>query len=664
MYFLSHFYKTIAVLPSGTRSCFLILWLCGSGLKVTAQEPVNRQFSSERISKEDSAYVMKLIGKSQDFEFKNMNTALAMLDTALSLSKAFNFSYGTGNAYIAHAVYAITKGDYIQADSLLTRAYPYCYFASRALHTNRLLALWYDNAGSLAAYQGNYRKAIAMEYHTLKLLDEFPADSSIIGLRINAYNSIGSMLHYVNRMDKAIYYLERAIALGEKHGLKVELDQVYVNLGGTYATMEQWDQAHKYYKQAIQQSLLHDNTFVLQVAYLSLGRLYKQQGNYDSAITFMQKAMLVSDKTNPYMSKITPYINLGWIYFSKNEFKRAAQYAKMALQLAEEYKAPQNIVYAHGLLADIYGRTHQWQDAYQHQFAYTQFKDSLDETDKATDINQMEIKFRVAEKDKQLAEQQLSLNRQKSALREKNFWIGGISVGVLFLTILFIVLFLNYRNKKQLQLRNMEINRLKAMMEGEERERTRIATELHDGISSQLLAVKLSLSTTLGNAKGPLTAEDFQVSMEYLDEAMQDLRHTAQNLIPGNGMKRGLKDMIAQFCHKMDTLGDTEVIFQSYGQWEPGDPIQKLSIYRIVQELVQNSLKHAQAHYILVQLNCETDFIGITVQDDGKGFDIHAPHKGQGLANLRKRVTAFNGSLEITSSHTGTTVYIELKYPK
>jgi signal transduction histidine kinase len=663
MYSFSHFYKAMAALPDGIKGYLLFLCCCGSGLKGMSQEPGLTQFSSQRISKEDSAHVLQLISKSRNFEFKSMDTALAMLDTALSLSRIYNFGYGIGNVYIAHSVYAITKGDYERSDSFLAKAYPYCYFASRALRTNRLLALWYDNAGSLAAYQGNYKKAIALEYNVLKLLDEFPADSSIIVLRIHAYNSIGSMMHYVNRQDKAVYYLERAIALGKKHGLTVELDQVYVNLGGTYSGMEQWDKARQYYEQAIQQSLLHDNTFVLQVAYLSMGRLHKAIGNYDTAITFMQKAMLVSDKTNPYMSKITPYINLGWIYFSKNELKQAAHYAKMALQLAEEYKAPQNIVYAHGLLADIYSQTHQWQDAYQHQFAFTQFKDSLDNDNKSTDINQLEIKFRVAEKDKQLAEQQLSLNSQKSALREKNFWIAGISVSALFLTILFIALFLNYRNKKQLQLRNMEINRLKAMMDGEEKERTRIATELHDGVSSQLLAVKLSLSTTLENAKRPLTPEDFRESMQYLDEAMQDLRHTAQNLIPGNGMVRGLKDMIAQFCHKMDTLGDTEVIFQSYGQWEPEDPIQKLSIYRIIQELVQNSLKHAQAHYILVQLNCETDFMGITVQDNGKGFDIRAPHKGQGLDNLRKRVTAFNGSLEMTSNPNGTTMYLELKHP-
>ncbi len=616
------------------------------------------------VSRKDSALIIGTLTSSATFEFSDPDRAWAMVDSAMDRSRARDFGYGIGNAYIAYAIYSMDKGKYQVADSFLKLAYPYCYLSGIYAGSNMLLCLWYENAGHLKAYMGESYLSVAYAYRALHVLSQYPADSIQKSARIRIYNSIGSMLQYTGQPDKAIRYLSQGMAMAMAAKDTYNLSQIYVNLGSAFSRKKEFGKAVQYYRKAIHGSRITENTFVFQVAHLGMAIANMELKQYDSSISYAQRALAISDKTNPFMSKVTPYILLSKTYLRKDDFRRAEAYARKGLEQATKIGSSYNIREAQGVLADAYHGMSRWQQAYEHQFIYTKLNDSLLNAGNSLNINHLEVKYRVAEKDKQLARQQLSISQQQSALKEKNFWIGGISVGMLLLGAFLISLRRNYRNKQKILAGEAEISRLTAIMEGEEKERTRIAGELHDGVMSQLLAVKLNLTTTLQQGTGRLLEYgDFRQSLFCLQEAMQELRSTAHNLAPAPLRKGGLIVALQEFCDRMDqSESATGVSFRHYGESAPTNNALSLSIFRIVQELVQNALKHACAQHILVQVNTDEELLGITVQDDGHGFVTDENSQGMGLAGMQERVKAFEGHMDISSNAEGTSIYLEFKH--
>ena len=635
-------------------------------IPVSGQENILLQYANTHpVSKSDSAAIIQLIHNSQKYEYKDMDTTLTLVDEAMRISRERNFTYGIGNAYIAYSVYASTQGLYDKSDSLLKKAYPYCVRSAASQTDIRLLVLWYETASIDAAYRGQYSKSVSLTCAAMNLINQRPGDTTLIKARTRNYNAIGSMLLHLGQPKQAIYYLDKGLALATTRKDTYNLAQLHVNYGSALGNMKQTALAEDYFQKAITLCKESGNTFTQQVAYLAMATMYRDLKKNDTAIACLKLAINLSDKTNPYMAKITPYLLLGEIYFDEKDYLQSIRYGESALGLAEILQSSQQIMDAHALLANAYSATGQWQQAYKHQLANTQLRDSVRSATTMANIGQLEIKSRVAEKDMELARQQLSLTQKESALKEKNFWIAGVLAGALLLIALLFFARRNYRNKQRLLESNQEIDRLKATMDGAEQERKRIAVELHDGIVSQLWGLKLNLTTAINKQQEArlVLPGDFKQSLEYLDDAMNDLRHTAHNLSPEMTIQSGLAKALSDFCHKMNNQSATDVLFQIYGDVRPTDKNAALSIYRAVQELVQNALKHASATAVLVQLNCEADITGITVQDDGQGFDqsTRKGENGMGLQNVKDRILALKGTMDIQSNENGTSIYMEFK---
>lgn len=157
-----------------------------------------------------------------------------------------------------------------------------------------------------------------------------------------------------------------------------------------------------------------------------------------------------------------------------------------------------------------------------------------------------------------------------------------------------------------------------------------------------------------------IEAEDvtrFNKVVEILDSSMQELRRITHNMMPEALSRYGLKVALNEFCNSM-----RHVHFHFFGDDQRLDHILEVAIYRIVYELVNNALKHADARNIHVQLIIESDLVSVNVHDDGKGFNPDAETEGTGLHNIRTRVASLNGTLQIHSQpDEGTEIEVEFK---
>jgi signal transduction histidine kinase len=215
----------------------------------------------------------------------------------------------------------------------------------------------------------------------------------------------------------------------------------------------------------------------------------------------------------------------------------------------------------------------------------------------------------------------------------------------------------------KIQAERQAFERYRAIADTREGERSRIAKDLHDGIGGLLSGVRISLANIQSRlAFQPDDELIFERSMDMLDGSMQELRRVAHAMSPPSLEVFGLKTALRDYIETANSMKTVKTIFQTIGDERRFEKEHELIIYRVIQELINNVLKHAQATECLVQVSYLSDYLSITVEDNGKGFDMSKESNGMGWSNIRQRVEFLKGTLDLHSSaSSGTSVQINIR---
>jgi two-component system, NarL family, sensor kinase len=262
--------------------------------------------------------------------------------------------------------------------------------------------------------------------------------------------------------------------------------------------------------------------------------------------------------------------------------------------------------------------------------------------------------------------------RQKSTL---NYVLIGSVIVLLGVSLL---LYRNFRHRQQLARQEVEMQHqhirelekdkqliaVDSLLKGQEEERSRMAKDLHDGLGGLLSGVKYSLSNMKENLiVTPDNMAVFERSLDMIDTSIKELRRVAHNMMPEMLTKFGLDEALNDYCNTVNATKLLAVTYQSLGMETRLENANEIIVYRIVQELLNNILKHAAASEVFIQLIRENDRLNIVVEDNGKGFDTEllVNSKGGGWVNIRSRVEYLKGQLDVHSEQgKGTLVNIEL----
>jgi len=270
------------------------------------------------------------------------------------------------------------------------------------------------------------------------------------------------------------------------------------------------------------------------------------------------------------------------------------------------------------------------------------------------------------QKDKEI--QNLSIN-QKSTL---NYFLVS-AIGALLLVGVLVYRNFHSRhllNKQQDELQQQRIRELEkdkllvaidSMLKTQEEERSRMARDLHDGLGGMLSGVKLSLGAMKGNiilSEG--NTRLFAKVLDQLDHSIREMRRVAHNMMPEALVKFGLQQAIQDYCDGLNESIQPHFKIQLHGLENRLEAATEIIVYRVVQELLNNVVKHANATIVLVQVMRHENNLNITIEDNGKGFDVSNSFKGDGLNNVRSRVGYLKGQLDIQSvPGEGTSVHID-----
>lgn len=387
----------------------------------------------------------------------------------------------------------------------------------------------------------------------------------------------------------------------------------------------------------------------------------------DSAFSYLQQTQSEFNKLSKYAQAVI-LVSYGEYYLQKGNFPSATDKLQLALSIVKHNHFQQVEMVASGALAAMFEQQGDYAAALKWEKRHTIIKDSLTSFQNIHRVNALETQYALSQKDKLLTQKELQITQQQNKLKERN-WIAITFMLVLgTLTVIFLLSRKNYKSKQQLlqnELRNtrqeQKIMQIEATIQGEEKERSRIARELHDGVVSEMLALKLDLKDLEHEFPGLQDKQNYRNVLYQSEEIAMRLRETAHNLMPEKIKTQGLYPTIDAFLQKINR-SHLNLTFQAYGQLPPLSAEVERIILLTVMELAQNIVKHSMASEALVQLNYFEHTLSITIEDNGVGMHTHKlPARGIGIKNIYEHVSLLQAHIDIKSSeYTGTTVLIEI----
>lgn len=487
------------------------------------------------------------------------------------------------------------------------------------------------------------------------------------------YSQLAIILTYNAEFEKAFEYNTKSIKLLEKNAPhSPELFFAYLNIASNFCYQAKGDEAKKFLDKA--EKLIQPYPESSSNASLYYGKtLYfiTKQKNED-ALPMIEKGLVYAKKSNQNLLIQMFYLNKYDILRKQNKLTEAKKVLEDILSEKTLIIDANNRKTFYNQLSSLNEQMGNLQEALLWEKKYSKLSDSLNAENVKLELNKLEAKFRTAEKQKEIANLNAEKAQKELEINKKNQYLWLLGFASFFLMILTIAIYfytkklsrqkeINHSQKLKEIAQQEELKITKAILEGEEKERERVGKDLHDGLGGMLAGVKINFSTWASQNLETESKENFNEILSQLDKSVSELRNISRNLMPESLLKFGLETALKDLC-EFHTRKDLHIDFQAI-DINSGLPLAvQINIFRIVQEVVANAVKHSEAENILLQCSQSNDIFMITIEDDGKGFDenSHLKTKSMGLHNLQTRVDYLKGKMEISSDHEGTAINIEL----
>ncbi|PZF73645.1 tetratricopeptide repeat-containing sensor histidine kinase [Taibaiella soli] len=495
--------------------------------------------------------------------------------------------------------------------------------------------------------KGSLDTALLCAYRGLHMLDQTdgnPAKEARLRARFYIYISMVFVVN--NHPDLALVYCNKSESIVAKLGdnvLAANLLMLKAGISSADSTLFK-ERSIELYSRAAEFSIAHDNPDGAAVALVNMSVYYYEHDSLCAAVAALKKVFTLSDAKFSY-TMLSAYSTIGEIYFTQGEYARAEQCFKIVIDASRKYNIREGEYHAHDFLYKIYREQGNYNSALDHLEQFYLQKEKREGNQLTSALTEMEMRYKTEEKDKQIVKQQLQIANQENRLKTYAIVGGSVVVIAIFLLLLFRIRGVRQLSKIQVLRKEQQIGNLKAVLQGEEQERARIASELHDGIGAKIAVAKLNIDML--TKRYPMMGDLSEV-LHILEETSDEIRETSHNLLPNVLAKNTLQEALIQYCNSINSTA-----LQMHLQFEDdiadyeGDV--KLTLYRILQELLQNIVKHAQASKVYIQIRERGDTLRMTIEDDGKGFDPSEISGGLGLEHVKIRVRSLDGTLVMDS---------------
>ncbi|NML19519.1 hypothetical protein HHL16_01480 [Pseudoflavitalea sp. G-6-1-2] len=645
------------------KKFLLIIFATLFSLLCTAQDATIKDSLLKLMqkAKEDTGKVLLLmqIGNEYEVQMQDIQTASQYYLQAKSLSEKLHYTLGLIKFYSNYTGILNQKEEFDSA-LLLNKQALKLSFTTNDL---KLVGKCYGNVGNSFNYMGDYDSAVYYYQEAEKKFEAIP-DNYLLA-RVS--EMIQLIYQRTGRNDYALLYGKAALKELRKSGDSTDIGRALLNVANSYQSNRFEDSALACYQEALQIASRIQFSNLEISSLLGAANIYFHRYDADRQKPYAERALALSKETDNAEGEVIAERALALHYLLKNNLPLAKSYILTSLKLAdslglvkehwESLRVLSSILYAQ---KDIVGAE--------------KLLDSMQVIEDKLRGEEVQQKILTLEKRYETQKKESRIQLQQSQLAQKTTLNYLLTAGFASLLIILLLAYRNYTHRKKLQQQRIDeletenkLSATEAVLKGEEQERTRLAKDLHDGLGGMLSGIKFSLSNMKENLfMTPDNAQAFERSIDMLDSSIREMRRVAHNMMPEMLVKYGLDIALKEFCNEIDRSGAINVSYQSAGMDAVNiDQTSSVTIYRIVQELLNNVIKHAQAKNVLVQLHHskQENLLAITVEDDGVGFDVNSlkAATGMGWRSIQNRVEFLNGKSDIqSSSNNGTSVMIEI----
>ncbi len=597
----------------------------------------------------------------QKLQYPNAPHAIEIANHSLKLSEQIKYPLGQAISLRLRGVLYADKTVLDSAKMCYDKAFKIVK-ASRDKQYKKQEGLLFHNYGTLFQLSNKYDSAVNNYIEATKIFTSISEEA----LLFFPYNNLSAIYALLGDKQMALQFAEKAYLASQKNGNKDRIASAVNNMVSAKIEMKQYDGLEPLLKENIELTKSINNNNQLALSNNLLGQYFEERTKqYASAIGYYKEGLTAAEASgNQYYLGII-HNNIGRCYFQNKDYGNAIISLKKTIDISKIVGAENLEQYATFTLASVEEAKSNYKEAFDYLKKYTVITDTVNAKYNKDKVTELETKYETEKKEIQLKLQQSTI-KQKNTL---NILLGSIAAAILGISLFG---YKNYKHKQNLQQQKIteletqqQLTATEAVLKGEEQERTRLAKDLHDGLGGMLSGIKYSFNTMKGNMiMTPDNAQAFERSMDMLDSSIKEMRRVAHNMMPEALVKFGLDTALKDFCNEIQQSGALQISYQSIGiENTIIDQTVGITIYRIVQELINNTMKHAVAKNAIVQVTKSNNQLSVTVEDDGKGFDtaiINNP-VGMGWSNITNRVDFLKGKLDVDSQHgKGTSVHIEI----
>lgn len=513
--------------------------------------------------------------------------------------------------------------------------------------------------GKAYYFKGNYDSAAIIYKSAVQAIEKANYRSVFVG---NLYNDVAKLNRKIKNYPVALSWYDRAMTIFEVINDSSGMQMIWNERGVVFEFTEQFDSALFHYGKSLEIAEVRKDTIGMAYCYNFIGIINAMQNNKAQARESLLQSIDLFATQKDSFAMAQGFVDIAKMYLQSNDPSKALQPLVDAKSIADKLRYKDLQLGIKEQFIDYYKQIGNTKAALDMALDYSALKDSLYDIKKQEQLEELNTKYKI-----QLNENENNQLRIK-VQRRNIFLLIGLSV----LTGIGLYWFQKYKRNKvafQLQLKSEILKQqdlaTKAVIEAEEKERNRIAVDLHDGVGQLITAAKFNLSSIQEDVSQHIADKNqliFSKSMELLDQSAKDLRSVAHSIVPNVLLKSGLGTAIKDFVERIDN-NYLRVNLMSSGLNEKLDSTVEIMVYRIIQECVNNVIKHSGATNLDISIYNEKDALSISIEDNGKGFDKKVVKEGIGLSNIQTRVTYLKGILDFDSA-VGKGTFISIHIPK
>lgn len=527
---------------------------------------------------------------------------------------------------------------------------------------NKDLAMIHYYSGCIYISEGNSKKALDDLIQAYRLAEA----SGDMDLKAHVNSAFGVIYQQQNQLDSALVYFKTSFDYFERTTGNTEYAITgSQNIGGILLAKGAYAEGQAYLKRALELARQRKDINSEMIVLGNIANGYEREGKLELAEFYAGELVKDAQKAGFPLQELYGKTLLSSIKLDEKKYDEAIKQATGALVLAEQQKVSPLMVSLYEMLVSGHEQKGDFQHAYFYKNKLVHLKDSLAVIENRSYIEEIKQKYSLQKKNEELLLKTELIQEIQKTGKQKTIII--ISLLVLCLSgLVSAFLFLQRRKIKEELLRKTMIlenqnKHFEAFINGQEQERKRIASDLHDGLAQNLVMLKMGIRNF--NLSDQAQQEKLNYYSSELDTMIEETRRISHNMMPGVlvdlGLLKALKSLVAELNANHPALSTTLSVSEPFMQTSSDVEIQ---VYRIIQELLNNVIKHAEATACNISLVSNTSGIFVELKDNGKGFERNEAKTGIGLQNIQSRVNSLNGMLTVdTAPAKGTSVTLHIK---